>query len=160
MLALTGAAFAAGIPAAPAPAPKYHPPALSDPQASSFIIIPDTQTYVRRGRNQPLLELMTAWIAENTPKLNIQFVLFTGDLVDQNEMLTPPEFQTPPRPKKQGDQPSKRQWESVARSIARLDGVVPYVTATGNHDYGHGLSSAGFHFPPVPNFGPAGFSCC
>src|SRR5690606_32251262 len=31
----------------------------------------------------------------------------------------------------------KAQWESVARGFARLDDIVPYVPASGNHDFGY-----------------------
>src|SRR5690606_9918001 len=36
----------------------------------------------------------------------------------------------------QGNQPGKQQWEAVAQAFGRLDGKVPYVVGTGNHDYG------------------------
>ncbi|MDR0902137.1 MAG: metallophosphoesterase [Opitutaceae bacterium] len=129
-------------------APEYQPPALSDPQSWSMILIPDTQSYVKSARNQPLLEHMTAWVADNTERLNIKMVLCTGDLVEYNEMPNPPGLQTPGS--KRADQPGKRQWESVARSFGRLDGVVPYITTTGNHDYGHGRGGSQnrrTHFP-------------
>jgi hypothetical protein len=108
---------------------KYAAPALSNAGSWSLILLPDPQTYVKFGRNQPLLELMTAWIQENIAPLNIQMVLCTGDLVEQNEMISPDGIN--------GNQPSKSQWESVSRAFARLDGRVPYVTAAGNHDYGY-----------------------
>ena len=108
---------------------KYAAPALSTPGSWSMILLPDPQSYVKFGRNQPLLELMTAWVAENIEPLNIRMVLCTGDLVEQNEMINP----SAPN----GNQPSKTQWESVSRAFARLDGRVPYVTAAGNHDYGY-----------------------
>ncbi|HRQ50188.1 MAG TPA: hypothetical protein PLR74_06625, partial [Agriterribacter sp.] len=63
---------------------KYTPPALSDPHSWSVIMLPDPQTYQKFERNQPLFELMTAWISENIDKLNIQLVVCTGDLVEQN----------------------------------------------------------------------------
>src|SRR5690606_9668707 len=91
--------------------------------------LPDPQTYVKFGRNQPIFELMTAWVSENIDNLNIKMVLCTGDLVEQNEMINPDG--------KAANQPSKLQWESVANSFARLDGRVPYITAAGNHDYGY-----------------------
>ncbi|MCD8185637.1 MAG: metallophosphoesterase, partial [Rikenellaceae bacterium] len=73
---------------------------------------------------------MTAWIADNRDSLNIRAVLCTGDLVDQNECLVPP-F---PR---FGNQTSRQQWEAVSRAFARLDHRIPYLTSTGNHDYGY-----------------------
>lgn len=107
----------------------YTPPALSDKQSWSMIMLPDPQTYQKFGRNQPIFDLMTAWIEENIPTLNIRLVICTGDLVEQNEMINPNGIN--------GDQPSKRQWESVSRSFNKLDGKVPYLLAAGNHDYGY-----------------------
>ncbi len=108
---------------------KYVDPQLSNPNSWSMILLPDPQTYVKFDYNQPLLELMTAWIAKNIEPLNIQLVLCTGDLVEQNEYPNPDG--------KNGNQPSISQWESVARSFCRLDGKVPYILAAGNHDYGY-----------------------
>ncbi len=107
----------------------YTPPALSDKQSWSMIMLPDPQTYQKFGRNQPIFDLMTAWIEENIPALNIKLVICTGDLVEQNEMINPNGIN--------GDQPSKRQWESVSRSFNKLDSKVPYLLAAGNHDYGY-----------------------
>ncbi|MDR0712664.1 MAG: metallophosphoesterase [Bacteroidales bacterium] len=106
----------------------YAPPQLSDAGSWSMILLPDPQTYVKFDYNQPLFELMTAWIVRYIEPLNIGFVLCTGDLVEQNGLLNPDGVRV--------NQPSKSQWESVARSFGRLDGKVPYILATGNHDYG------------------------
>jgi hypothetical protein len=112
----------------------FEKPKLSSPDSWSVILLPDPQTYVKFGRNQPLFELMTAWIEENIDSLNIKLALVTGDLVEQNEMMNPDGIN--------GDQTSISQWESVSRSLGRLDGKLPYVVAAGNHDYG--LSNAIF----------------
>ncbi len=93
-----------------------------------MVLIPDPQSYVKFERNQGILELMAGWISEQSVPLNIQLVLCTGDLVEHNDWLNPNGTQ--------GNQPGKTQWEAVARSFGRLDGKVPYVTGTGNHDYG------------------------
>jgi hypothetical protein len=106
----------------------YQAPKLDNPDSWSMIMIPDPQSYVKFSRNQPLFELMTAWIQESVDALKINMVLCTGDLVEHNDMLNPDG--------KNGDQPSKSQWESVSRSFNRLDGRVPYLSATGNHDFG------------------------
>lgn len=108
---------------------KYNPPQLSSPDSWTMILLPDPQTYVKFGRNQPIFELMTTWISENIVPLNIKMVLCPGDLVEQNEMINPDG--------KVANQPSKLQWESVANAFSRLDGKVPYITAAGNHDYGY-----------------------
>ena len=128
---------------------KYEAPKLSSEDSWSMIIIPDPQSYAKFGRNQPLLELMTAWISENIDHLNIKMVLCVGDLVEQNEMINPDG--------KSGNQPSKLQWESVSRAFKRLDGRVPYITALGNHDYGYKSienrkSNFNHYFPVDKNF--------
>ncbi len=109
-------------------APPYQAPALSDPQSWSMVLLPDPQTYVKFARNQPVFDLMTAWIQENTDALHLKMVLCTGDLVEQNNFLNPNGAN--------GNQPSKSQWEAVSAAFDRLNGRVPYLTATGNHDYG------------------------
>lgn len=108
---------------------KYTAPELTKAGSWSMILLPDPQTYVKYERNQPLFELMTAWISENIEKLNIKLVLCTGDLVEQNELINPNG--------KASNQPSKAQWAAVSKAFDRLDGKVPYVTAAGNHDYGY-----------------------
>lgn len=106
----------------------YVAPKLSNPASWSLILLPDPQSYVKFERNQGALELMMGWISENIEPLNIDMVLCTGDLVEHNDWLNPNGTQ--------GNQPGKQQWEAVARAFSRLDGKVPYVAATGNHDYG------------------------
>lgn len=128
---------------------KYMAPALSDSNSWSIIMLPDPQTYQKFERNQPLFELMTAWISENVDKLNIQLVMCTGDLVEQNEMINPNGIAA--------NQASKQQWASVARAFGRLDGKVPYVLAAGNHDYGYSnisvrRSNYNTYFPVDKNF--------
>lgn len=107
---------------------EYQPPKLSNPDSWTMILLPDVQSYNKFARNQPILELMTTWIADNIETLNIGLVLCTGDIVEQNHLLNPGGAN--------GDQPSKLQWESAARAFSRLDGKVPYMLATGNHDFG------------------------
>jgi hypothetical protein len=106
----------------------YNPPRVSDTKSWSLVLLPDPQTYVKYSRNQPIFELMTAWINENIDSLNIKLVLCTGDLVEQNEMPNPNGVE--------GNQSSTQQWQAVASAFGRLDGRVPYVAAAGNHDYG------------------------
>lgn len=106
----------------------YQAPTRSQEDSWSLILVPDTQTYVKFGRNQPILDLMTSWIREQIDPLNIKLVLQVGDLVEHNSNLTPDG--------KMADQPGKSQWEAVSGSLGKLDGKVPYLAATGNHDYG------------------------
>ncbi len=127
----------------------YRPPSLSHPDSWSVIMLPDPQSYQKFERNQPLFELMIAWISENIDRLNIKLVMCTGDLVEQNEMINPDG--------KAANQPSKAQWESVAKAFSRLDGKVPYMLAAGNHDYGYSnisvrRSNYNTYFPVDKNF--------
>lgn len=96
----------------------------------SMIMLSDPQNYIKYDYNQPIFDLMTAWVADNIDSLNIKTVLCTGDLVDQNECLVPP-F---PR---FGNLTSRQQWEYVSYTFNRLDNKVPYIISTGNHDYGY-----------------------
>lgn len=115
-----------------------------------MILLPDPQTYVKFGRNQPILDLMMEWIVGHIDSLNIKLVLCTGDLVENNELLTPDGSKA--------DQSSHQQWKAVSGSFDRLNGYVPYITATGNHDYGimesgeNRLSNFSKYFPADKNF--------
>ncbi len=93
--------------------------------AWTMVIIPDPQVYVILGRNQGLQEVITAWIADNIEKYRIKQVLVTGDLVYRNNIGA------------EGDrQSSQQQWNAISRAFERLDGKLPYIICTGNHDYG------------------------
>ena len=104
----------------------YQKPALENKESWSMIMIPDIQNYVKWGRNQPILDLMTAWIEENIDTLNIRMVICVGDLVQNNEKITNDY---------DGNQSTQLQWEAASGAFDRLDGKVPYIAATGNHDY-------------------------
>lgn len=102
-------------------------PIQPSPDASwSMVVIPDTQNYAKSSINKVLLNEMTQWIAANQADWNIQLVLQEGDLVNNNDTASPTS----------GDQNSTQQWQNVKNAFRSLDGVVPYVLATGNHDHG------------------------
>lgn len=101
----------------------------SNADSFSMILLGDPQNYSKYDTNQPIFELMTAWIASQQSNLNIKTVLCTGDLVEQNEYLVPY--------KKNGNQTSTEQWNAVSRAFKRLDHKIPYINCTGNHDYGY-----------------------
>lgn len=103
--------------------------ALENEKSFSMILLPDPQSYVKFDVNQPIFDLMTAWVGNNIKSLNIKAVLCTGDLVEQNEWPVPDGIN--------GNQTSTQQWESVSKSFERLDNKVPYIVCTGNHDYGY-----------------------
>jgi hypothetical protein len=127
----------------------YQKPSLSHPDSWSVILLPDVQSYVKNERNQPILDLMMYWITDNIKNLNIRLVMATGDLVDNNDSASPDFVKF--------DQPGIAQWEAVSRSFDKLNGKVPYITATGNHDYSYAdmekkNSRFNDYFPPNKNF--------
>ena len=129
LLVFAGAAIASNaFGAAEAPAAAYRPPQLSEPDNWTMVVIPDTQNYVKNSRNQGILDLMLTWTAENAEPLRIQQVLVVGDLVDQNR--DPNHY--PGRNNQNGDE----QWQAFSTLLQRLDGKLPYILCTGNHDYG------------------------
>ena len=116
----------------------YQTPTLQQDGAWTMVVIPDPQAYTRYGRNQGILDIMTAWIAENESKLNSQQVLCVGDIVESNNLQKPDG--------KFANQTSKQMWECSSRAFARLDGVYPYVLVPGNHDYGPYIYPDGNHY--------------
>ena len=127
---------------------KYEAPHLSHPDSWTLIMLPDPQSYVKFGRNQGILEIMTAWISEHIDPLNIKMVLCTGDLVEQNELVVADHVN--------GNEPSRNQWLAVSKAFERLDGRVPYILAAGNHDFGyknieHRRSEYDTYFPAYRN---------
>ena len=113
---------------------------LTDPRSFSMILMGDPQGYTKYACNQPLYELCTAWCADNIRQLNIRAVLLTGDLVEQNDNLVPNRAMT--------DQTSRQMWQWASHCMERLDNRVPYIIATGNHEYGYVRGDEPFtHFP-------------
>jgi len=104
----------------------YQKPVLEHQKSWSVILLPDIQNYVKWSYNQPILDLMMAWIEHNIDSLNIRMVLHTGDIVEQNDLFIPAD---------NGNESAQRQWEFAARAFSRLNGKVPYITALGNHDF-------------------------
>jgi hypothetical protein len=103
------------------------------PESWTLVVLPDTQVYARLYPQH--FDAQTRWIAENTAAHNIRCVLHEGDITDNNV-----------RP----------QWDNALRSMKKLDGVVPYAMAVGNHDYGDNGSAADRNssFNDAQYFGP------
>ena len=129
LAALLTAAVVIAAPAEPKKA-DFQPPKLSTADSWSMIVVPDVQTYTKLPRNHGIVEIMNAWIVENADKMKIQQVLYTGDLTYHNDhpMVNPGK----------NDLMADEQWKAFSRMMERLDGQVPYILCTGNHDYGHG----------------------
>ncbi|MFD2114742.1 LamG-like jellyroll fold domain-containing protein [Paenibacillus yanchengensis] len=77
----------------------------------TIAVIPDTQYLIS---HQPAFTNYMTWIRDNAEKLNIELAIQVGDLVDA------------PR--------NDAQWTSSSNGMKLLDGVMPYVFSTGNHD--------------------------
>lgn len=123
---------------------------LADSHSFSMILLPDPQSYIKFDVNQPLFDLMTAWTAHNVDFLNVKAVLCTGDLVEQNELAVADGIN--------GNQTSRQQWTAASKAFERLDGIVPYVICTGNHDYGYQRSEN--RFCRFPQYFPPERNCC
>ena len=119
--------------------PPFKFPALENPQSWTMVVVPDIQTYVKQIENQGILDMMLAWIVRRRQELNIRQVLFTGDLVYNNSrsFVEQPHGMRFKRSGSLSDLIVKEQWQACSRLIGRLDGQLPYVLCTGNHDYGY-----------------------
>ncbi|MGA5300491.1 metallophosphoesterase [Nucisporomicrobium flavum] len=90
------------------------PAAAGPPGGHTFrlVVIPDTQIATQ---NKPeLFSAQTEWIAQQDATGRIPFVIHLGDLVEWPSRVS--------------------DWERAVSAMHRLDGVVPYATAVGNHD--------------------------
>jgi len=105
---------------------KFKKPALENKDSWSVVMIPDVQNYIKYNRNQPILDIMMSWIEDNLDSLNIKMVICVGDLVEQSDIINQGY---------DGDQSAQKQWETVSKAFSRLNGKVPYIAASGNHDY-------------------------
>ena len=131
-------ASAAAPKAAPAPAKavKAPAPALENPNSWTMVVVPDIQTYIKQIENQGILDMMLAWIVRRREEMKIQQVLFTGDLVYYNGTGRVVKRDGRIYGGRMTDLVCDEQWKATSRILKRLDGEVPYVLCTGNHDYG------------------------
>lgn len=84
----------------------------------TVVVLPDTQFY---SQSYPgTYDAQTQWIVDHMASNNIRFVTQTGDVV-QNAADGPDRNLT--------------EWTRADAAMDRLDGVVPYSVALGNHDY-------------------------
>jgi hypothetical protein len=96
----------------------------------TIIVLPDTQYY--SSSYPAIFDAQTRWIVANKETLNIAFVLHEGDIVDSD---------------------TADQWQRASQSLHRLDGVVPYFLAPGNHDYSSAQRASMINtFFPVSGF--------
>ena len=98
----------------------------------TVVALPDTQYYANNERRYRFAVEQTDWIAANADAENIAFVSHEGDLVQEGDVT--------------------EQWDRMDEAMATLDGVVPYSTLPGNHDYAEtrdrssGLDNYGDYF--------------
>lgn len=90
----------------------------------SMVILPDTQNYVARPNDYSRFVGQTNWIKNNKEAFNIQVVLHEGDIVNRNSGTA------------SNGVTAVEQWEKARDAMHVLNGEVPYILATGNHDFG------------------------
>lgn len=80
-----------------------------------IVVLPDSQNATEKFPE--VLDATCDWIAQNRAKLNIQYVLHVGDMVERGS--------------------DEKMWQNFDGSMKRLEkGGVPYVVTPGNHDFG------------------------
>jgi len=93
------------------PTPPYVPP--FEPGSVTIVVLPDTQIY---SQSYPdIFEAQTEWVVDKADERSIVAVLHEGDITNHN---------------------NHTQWTNAHNALDLLHGVVPYVLAPGNHDYG------------------------
>ncbi|WP_424001146.1 DNRLRE domain-containing protein [Haloarcula salina] len=84
-------------------------------QSTSWTVValPDTQVYA--DDQTAYASEQTQWIVDNRDSENIAFVSHEGDVVDHGDV--------------------DAEWRHMDAAMSKLDGVVPYSTVLGNHDW-------------------------
>ena len=107
----------------------------------TIVALPDTQYYA--ADHPDILQAQSDWLVAQGAASDVVLVVHEGDIVDKDE---------------------PRQWAVASRSLHHLDGVVPYMVTSGNHDYARSAtlvtrsSLINRYFPPstfaaMPSFG-------
>lgn len=78
----------------------------------SIVVLPDPQHYASKYTKVGMAQ--TEWVCQNVEKLQIKFVVSVGDNVDHGYL--------------------DREFKNSISFMDKLNGVVPYGVATGNHD--------------------------
>lgn len=93
----------------------------------TIVVLPDTQYYSQEYTN--LFDTQTQWIADNKKSKNIVFVTHLGDIVNVPN--------------------DDKQWQVASAAFGRIDKIVTYGIAPGNHDLEVGGASPEFnkYFP-------------
>ena len=102
------------------------------PQPFTVVMLPDTQNYAKQFPG--IFYEHIDWVRENVAAENIVFVTQVGDIVYGG---------------------GGKQWEVADAAMSRLDGVVPWGVAVGNHDYDNNATRSTPSF--ARHFGPKRF---
>jgi hypothetical protein len=78
----------------------------------TIVALPDTQYYA--ADHPDILQAQSEWLVAQGAASDVVLVVHEGDIVDKDE---------------------PRQWAAASGSLHLLDGVVPYMVTSGNHDY-------------------------
>jgi calcineurin-like phosphoesterase family protein len=88
----------------------------ADNVAWRMIVLPDTQNYTRFDDDRAaIFNYMTQWMVDNKEAMKLSLVLGVGDIVE--------------------DPDRDIVWQRAKTAYSKLDGHLPYVFTTGNHDY-------------------------
>jgi hypothetical protein len=101
----------------------------------SIVVLPDPQHYASKHTKVGLAQ--TEWICQNAAKLQIKFVISVGDNVDSGWV--------------------DREFKNSVSFMDKLNGVVPYGVATGNHDLLDGKKGSFTSRKFVDYYGPQRF---
>lgn len=80
--------------------------------AQTLVVIPDTEGYC--GRRPHIFKQMMQWVADNQDSRNIIGLLHVGDITNDN---------------------AEHEWTNAREIFDVIEGKIPYVLASGNHDY-------------------------
>ncbi len=111
-----------GVPVADLPRSSEYPTPKEmeamTPGAWTMVVLPDTQYYFDRSRRIPpspeVVDGMLDWVIREQEKRNIRLVVHVGDIVDND---------------------TDEEWQMAKSTFGRLEGILPLILTTGNHDY-------------------------
>lgn len=109
--------------------------ANAEPHDFSIVVLPDPQFYAAKYPGIGMAQ--TKWICKNAKKLNIQFVVTVGDNVDAGYI--------------------DAQFKNSTSFMDKLNNVVPYGVACGNHDLKDGKLGSYTSRKFVDYYGPERF---
>ena len=88
------------------------------------VMLPDTQLYSES--NPEIFHDQTRWVADHVEEENIRFVTHVGDIVQNYDQV-------------------EEEWQVADDAMARIEELVPWGVAIGNHDDGQRRGSLGIN---------------